>query len=162
MAKTKRPARGSKGVKGGVGGTAGIEYTIIDEDTIDKMKDKIRNLEDKASDVNYLQQHVLELEKENRQVRKMARNGNIMKFQENEVALIVEMTKRLIYLKCQYISSENKLTRVMRILSAKQKLSKEQHDEFDMNVRDVILQTINQMRNASVQSMRRMYKSKYM
>ena len=162
MAKTKRPARGSKGGKGGGGGTAGIEYTIRDEDTIDKLKDKIRNLEDKASDVNYLQQHVLELEKENRQVRKMARNGNIMKFQENEVALIVEMTKRLIYPKCQYIRIENKLTRVMGILSTKQTLSKEQRVEFNMNFRDVILRTINQMRNSSVQSMRRMYKSKYL
>ena len=119
-------------------------------------------MENKASDVNNLQQHVLELEKENRQVRKMARNGNIMKFQENEVALIVEMTKRLIYPKCQYISSENKLTRVMGILSTKQKLTKEQRAEFNLNFRDVILRTINQMRNASVQSMRRMYKSKYL
>ena len=160
--KGKRSAKGSKGAKGGGGGVPGIEYTTSTDDTIAKLKDTIRNLENKASDVNNLQQHVLELEKENRQVRKMARNGNIMKFQENEVALIVEMTKRLIYPKCQYISSENKLTRVMGILSTKQKMTKEQRAEFNMNFRDVILRTINQICNASVQSMRRMYKSKYL
>ena len=57
--KGKRTTKGSKGGKGGRSGTAGIEYTITDDDTIDKLKDKIRNLEDKASDFNVLQQHVL-------------------------------------------------------------------------------------------------------
>ena len=98
--------KGQRGGKGGGGGRRGIVDAIGDDDTIANLKDQIKTLQDKASDVNLLQQHVLELEKENKHVRKMARNGNIMKFQENDVALIVEMTKRLIYPKCQYINSE--------------------------------------------------------
>ena len=47
----------------------------------------IRELQEKESDANLLQAHVLELQKENTQVMRMAKNGNIMKFDDNEVEL---------------------------------------------------------------------------
>ena len=129
---------------------------------IASLRAKIDDLEKEASDVNDLKENMILLEKENKHVRKMARSGNSQKLHENDVAMVVELTKRFIYPKCQYIDGELQLTKVMKILSRKQNMAKDKHEDFNMNFRDVVLKTINQMRNASVQSMRRMYNSKCM
>ena len=90
----------------------------------------------------------------------MSRHGNHKQLHENDVALVVEFTKRFIYPKCQYINGELQLSKVMAILARKKNLPKEKHDEFNISFRDVVMKTVNQMRNASVQSMRRIYKGK--
>ena len=127
---------------------------------IANLKEQIKDLENEVCNVSELKENMVQLEKENKHVRKMARYGNVRQLQENDVAMVVELTKRFIYPKCQYINGELQLSRVMGILSKKQNMAKDKYEDFNISFRDVVLKTINQMRNASVQSMRRIYMSK--
>ena len=103
---------------------------------------------------------MLEMQKENRQVVRLARKGKMMNVNDNDVAIIVSLTKQIIYPKCQYIHDDTQLNRVTKMLAKKQRMPKDSYNDFNICFRDIILKTINQMRNASVQSMRKIYGSK--
>jgi len=127
---------------------------------IAELRDKILDLENDVNDVSELKESMTQLQKENWHIRKLAKHGNHRQLHENDVSLVVEFTKRFIYPKCQYINGELQLSKVMAILARKKNLPKDKHEEFNISFRDVVMKTVNQMRNASVQSMRRIYKGK--
>ena len=135
------------------------QINVNNEDTIDTLKEEIKGLKEKASAFDSLQDKMIEMQKENRHVRRMARKGNMTMFTDNDVAVVATLTKTIVYPKCQYINSDEQLNKVTKMLARKQTMT-DSFEDFNIYFRDIILKTINQMRNASVQSMRKIYESK--
>lgn len=104
-----------------------IAETSSDRDNrrlIAELRDKIKDLENDVNDVSELKESMTQLQQENRHIRKLARHGNHKQLHENDVALVVEFTKRFIYPKCQYINGELQLSKVMAILARKKTFQK--------------------------------------
>ena len=81
-----------------------------------------------------------------------------------QYATMVELTKHLIYPKCQYIDCENTLNIIIKILyeNSGNQSKDETFSSFNVKYRDTVLKTINSSRNQSVQCMKQIYKSEYL
>ena len=83
------------------------------EDTVKELQDE---LDKKASAYETLQAQLRLIQQQNCSMVKLTKKYNVIDYNEGDVAMIVESTKRIIYPKCQYINSKVQLSTIMRIL----------------------------------------------